>query len=70
MRIQLDGRDSVPCHSPSKRSIVVGIPRSLSAESIATRLLWASDGTSDKPPLELASVLMSGANDLTPEDGQ
>lgn len=41
-----------------------------SAESIATRLLWASDGTSDKPPLELASVLMSGANDLTAEDGQ
>ena len=41
-----------------------------SAESIATRLLWASDGTSDKPPMELASVLMSGANDLTPEDGQ
>ena len=29
-----------------------------SAESIATRLLWASDGTSDKPPLELASVLI------------
>ncbi len=41
-----------------------------SAESIATRLLWASDGTSDKPPLELASVLIGGANDLTPEDGQ
>lgn len=40
------------------------------AESIATRLLWASDGTSDKPPLELASVLIGGANDLTPEDGQ
>ena len=40
-----------------------------SAESIATYVLWASDGTSDKPPLELASVLMSGANDLTPEDG-
>ena len=41
-----------------------------SAESIATRLLWASDGTSDKPPMELASVLIGGANDLTPEDGQ
>jgi hypothetical protein len=40
-----------------------------SAESIATRLLWASDGTSDKPPLELASVLIDGANDLTAEDG-
>lgn len=41
-----------------------------SAESIATRLLWASDGTSDKPPLELASVLIGGTNDLTAEDGQ
>jgi hypothetical protein len=41
-----------------------------SAETIATRLLWASDGTSDKPPVELASVLIGGANDLTPEDGQ
>ena len=41
-----------------------------SAESIATRLLWASDGTSDKPPLELASVLIGGANELTPEVGQ
>ena len=40
------------------------------AEGIATRLLWASDGASDKPPLELASVLIGGANDLTPEDGQ
>ena len=40
------------------------------AESIATRLLWASDGTSDKPPLELASVLIGGTNDLTTEDGQ
>ncbi len=40
------------------------------AESIATRLLWASDGTSDKPPVELASILIGGANDLTPEDGQ
>ena len=41
-----------------------------SAESIATRLLWASDGTSDKPPVELASVLIDEANDLTAEDGQ
>jgi hypothetical protein len=41
-----------------------------SAEGIATRLLWASDGTSDKPPLELASVLIVGANDLTSEDEQ
>ncbi len=41
-----------------------------SAESIATRLLWASDGTSDKPPLELASVLIGGTNDLTAEDVQ
>lgn len=41
-----------------------------SAEGIATRLLWASDGKADKPPLELASVLIGGANDLTREDGQ
>jgi len=41
-----------------------------SAETIATHLLWASDGTSDKPPMELASVLIGGANDLTPEAGQ
>ncbi|MGB8166526.1 MAG: hypothetical protein WCF18_03475 [Chthoniobacteraceae bacterium] len=41
-----------------------------SAESIATRLLWASDGTSDKTPLELASVLIGEAKDLTAEDGQ
>ena len=40
------------------------------AESIATRLLWASDGTRDNPPLELASVLIGGTNDLTAEDGQ
>jgi hypothetical protein len=41
-----------------------------SAESIATRLLWASDGTNDKAPVELASVLIGGTNDLTAEDGQ
>ncbi len=41
-----------------------------SAEGIATRLLWAGDGRSDTPPLELASVLIGGANDLTPEDRQ
>jgi hypothetical protein len=41
-----------------------------SAESIATRLLWASDGTGDKPPVELTSVLIGGASDLTAEDGQ
>jgi hypothetical protein len=41
-----------------------------SAESIATRLLWASDGTNDKPPLELASVLIGEAEDLTSEAGQ
>ncbi len=41
-----------------------------SAESIATRLLWASYGTSDKPPLELVSVLIGGTDDLTTEDGQ
>ena len=35
-------------------------------ESIATRMLWASDGRSDKPPLELADVSKSGANDLAP----
>ena len=39
-------------------------------EGIGNRLLWASDGKTEKNPLELADVLMSGANDLTPEDGK
>lgn len=39
-------------------------------EGIGNRLLWASDGKSDKQPMELADVLMSGAKELTPEDGQ
>ena len=39
-------------------------------EGIGNRLLWASDGKTEKNPLELADGLMSGANDLTPEDGK
>lgn len=57
--------------SKDRNPMVIEAQRALEcAESIATRLLWASDGTSDKPPLELASVLMNEANELTPEDGQ
>lgn len=39
-------------------------------EGIGNRLLWASDGKSEKHPMELADVLMSGANDLTPNAGK
>ena len=40
------------------------------AEGIGNRLLWASDGKSDKQPVVLADVLMSGANDLTSNAGK
>ena len=39
-------------------------------EGIGNRLLWASDGKTDKQPMELADVLLVGANDLTAEDGK
>ena len=39
-------------------------------EGIGNRLLWANDGRSEKHPLELADVLMSGAKDLTAEAGK
>jgi hypothetical protein len=40
------------------------------AADIGNRLLWASDGKTDRQAVALADVLMSGANDLTPEDGK
>jgi hypothetical protein len=40
------------------------------AEGIGNRLLWASDGRTDKQPLDLADVLMGGANDLTQNPGK
>jgi hypothetical protein len=59
----MSSRDRAPSVIEARRAVE-------SAESIATRVLWASDGTSDKPPLELASVLIGGATELTPEIGQ
>lgn len=37
------------------------------AESIGNRLLWASDGKSDKSPIELAGALVSNGSVLTME---
>jgi len=59
----MSSKDRAPAVIEARRAVEY-------AEGIATRVLWASDGTSDKPPLELADVLTNGANDLTPEVGQ
>src|SRR5207244_2270934 len=57
--------------SKDRHPAVIEAKRALEyAEGIATRLHWANDGSSDKSPLELADVLMSGANDLTPNSGK
>jgi hypothetical protein len=56
--------------SKDRNPVVIEARRALErAESIANRLLWASDGKSDKQPWELADVLL-GAKELTPEAGQ
>lgn len=39
-------------------------------ESMANRVHRARSGNEDKHPMELADVLMSGANDLTPNGGK
>jgi hypothetical protein len=59
----MSSKDRNPAVIEAKRAVE-------SAETIATRVLWASDGTSDKSPFELASVLMSRANHLTAEARQ
>ncbi len=57
--------------SKDRNPVVIEAKRAVeSAESIANRLHWASDGKSEKSPLELADVLMSGANDLTLNTGK
>ena len=57
--------------SKDRNPTVIEAQRALEyAERLANRVLWASDGTSDKPPLELADVLHAGTNDLTPEEGK
>ena len=56
--------------SKDRAPLVIEARRALErAESIGNRLLWASDGKSDKQPLELADVLL-GATELTPEAGR
>ena len=59
----MSSKDRHPAVIEAKRAVE-------SAESISTRVLWASDGKSDKPPVELADVLMSRANDLTLNTGK
>ena len=57
--------------SKDRNPVVIEAQRALEyAERIANRLHWATDGTSDKPPIELADVLMNGAKDLTPNTGK
>ena len=57
--------------SKDRHPLVIEAKRAVeSAETIATHLLWASDGKADKAPLELADVLMNGANGLTPNAGK
>jgi hypothetical protein len=56
--------------SKDRHPAVIEARRALErTEGIANRLLWASDGKSDKQPLELADVLL-GATELTPEAGR
>lgn len=56
----MSSKDRHPLVSEARRAVEC-------AENIGNRLLWASDGKSDKQPLELAGVLMRGAGDLTAE---
>jgi hypothetical protein len=56
--------------SKDRNPVVIEARRALErAESIGNRLLWASDGKSNKQPVELADVLL-GAKELTPEAGR
>lgn len=57
--------------SKDRNPVVIEAQRAVEyAERIGNRLHWATDGTSNKPPIELADVLMSGAKDLTSNTGK
>ena len=59
----MSSKDRNPAVIESRRAVEY-------AEGLGNRLLHASGGKSEQSPLELADVLLRGADDLTPEEGK